>query len=95
MTQQKQFVQRPNTGSLFKNTRRTKDTQPEYTGSGNLKGDEFWISGWVKVRNNGEKYFSFSFTPKKPVYNESQKLPEKKEVREEPFDENFTDEIPF
>jgi len=48
-----------NRGALFKNTRREKDTHPEYNGSINVDGHDYWISAWVKDGKSG-KFFSLS-----------------------------------
>ena len=67
-------------GSLFKNDRKTEDKHPEYKGSAQIKGEEFWVSAWVKTSRDGTKYMSLAFTPKeaknvpqvqeKPVYGQ-------------------------
>jgi hypothetical protein len=51
-------------GALFKNNKRTKDTQPEYTGNCEINGTEFWVSAWIRESKNGEKFFSMAYTPK-------------------------------
>jgi hypothetical protein len=56
------YVQRDNNGSLFKNTYKKTDAQPEYTGNGKFNGVEGKLSGWLKDSQKG-KYISFSFTP--------------------------------
>lgn len=48
-----------NRGVLFKNDRKTKDTQPGYTGSLNVDGVEFFLDAWVKEGKSG-KFFSVS-----------------------------------
>jgi hypothetical protein len=48
-----------NRGALFKNNRREKDTHPEYNGSINVDGHDYWISAWVKEGKSG-KFFSLS-----------------------------------
>ena len=42
-----------NRGILSKNDRREKDTQPEYTGTLNVEGVDYWVNGWVKERKDG------------------------------------------
>jgi hypothetical protein len=53
-----------NTGTLFKNDREGKSANfPEYGGSLNVDGQEFWISAWVKDGKKG-KFFSLAIKPK-------------------------------
>jgi len=55
-----------NRGLIWSNDRKTKDTNPDYTGSLNVKGEEFWISAWKrKADDNPEtETLSFSVRPK-------------------------------
>lgn len=57
-----------NRGVLFKNEK-TKDSQPDYRGSVNVAGTEYWFSGWIKTagpntQNPGSKFLSVSVEPK-------------------------------
>lgn len=58
-----------NKGTLFKNDRRTNERQPEYTGSLDVDGEQYWMSAWIKeagpsARNPGQKFFSIAITKK-------------------------------
>jgi hypothetical protein len=44
-----------NRGSLFSNDRKEKDSHPDYKGSINIDGVEYWISGWKKKIQRGDK----------------------------------------
>jgi hypothetical protein len=52
-----------NRGALFKNTRKERDTHPDYNGSINIDGKEYWLNGWLKEGKSG-KFFSLSVKPK-------------------------------
>lgn len=49
-----------NRGALFKNDRKEKDTQPDYTGSLNVGGVEFFLDAWLKTAESGRKFMSVS-----------------------------------
>lgn len=53
-----------NSGALFINEKRTKDTHPHLRGSATVDGVEYWMSCWTKTDRNGRKYQSLAFTPK-------------------------------
>jgi hypothetical protein len=54
-----------NSGALFKNTEKTKETDRDYSGTLDVDGKEFWVSGWIKVsKKNGTKFLSLSIKPK-------------------------------
>lgn len=50
-------------GSLFKNDRREKDTQPNARGTALIGGVEYEVSAWTKEGRAG-KWQSLSFKPK-------------------------------
>lgn len=54
-----------NSGSLFINDRKESDRHPDFKGSAEVDGVEYWVSMWKKVSKDGSrKYFSLSFQPK-------------------------------
>ena len=60
-----------NRGVLFKNDRKEKDTHPDYKGSINADGVEYWLSAWMKEGAKG-KFMSFSLTPKEQTQTAAQ-----------------------
>jgi hypothetical protein len=55
--------QHDNSGILFRNDKKTRDTDRDYGGSATIAGIEYWISGWIKDGKRG-KFMTFSFKPK-------------------------------
>jgi uncharacterized protein (DUF736 family) len=53
-----------NRGALFKNTKKETDKHPDYRGTVNVGGTEYWISSWLKVAKTGEKYMSLALSEK-------------------------------
>ena len=54
------YETKDNTGSLFKNTRKEKETHPDMTGSARIDGHDVWLSAWTKTDKNGGKYLSIA-----------------------------------
>ena len=50
-------------GVLFKNDRKEDDRHPDYRGSINVGGTEYWLSAWIKKGKKG-KFMSLSVKPK-------------------------------
>ena len=53
-----------NRGSLFKNDKKTEEKHPDMSGSINIDGTEYWISGWKKQSKAGTGFISLSVRPK-------------------------------
>lgn len=60
MTQQ---FSNDNRGAIWKNTRKETDTHPDYTGSINAGGVDYWVSAWIKEGAKG-KFMSLSVKAK-------------------------------
>ena len=63
MSESRQF-DNTNSGALFKNDKKESDKHPDYKGSINVNGTEFWLSSWLKKSKAGATYMSLSVQPK-------------------------------
>jgi len=87
MSEEKKYS---NSGILFTNEKKEKDSQPDRKGSANIDGVDYWIAGWIKTGNKG-KFLTLSFdrkdekTESKPVQNKQDRSS---------FDD-MEDDIPF
>jgi hypothetical protein len=52
-----------NRGVLFKG-KKQQDSHPDYEGSINVGGTEYWLNAWLKTSSNGNKFMSLSVKPK-------------------------------
>lgn len=55
---------RDNTGSIFKNNRKEKDSHPDMKGDIMIDGKSYWVSAWRKIDKNGNPWYSFSVKAK-------------------------------
>ena len=80
-----------NRGVLYRNENKTSENHPDYSGSVNVSGTDYWLSGWLKEsKKDGKKFFSLSVRPK----NDAASKPVNKPVKTaEPDD--FDQSIPF
>ena len=52
------------TGALFKNDKKETEKHPDYKGSINVGGTEYWLSAWIKTSKQGTKFMSLSVKAK-------------------------------
>jgi len=62
-----------NRGILARNDKQGNEARPDYRGSINVAGVEYWISGWLRegregTKLEGQKYMSLSVQPKDASY---------------------------
>jgi hypothetical protein len=72
-----------NRGSLFKNDRKDDAKFPDYKGSINVDGTDYWLSAWIKISKDGNKFMSLSVKNK----NADASLQPKKKPKQEQFDD--------
>lgn len=75
-----------NRGALFKNKKKEDgDKRPNYTGSLNVGGTDYWISAWLETSKAGERFMSLAVQTKDQV-----PLP-KKATTADTFDDDLGD----
>lgn len=77
-----------NKGVLFRNDRKERDNHPDYQGSINIDGRDYWLSAWIKTDKTGKKYMSLA-----PKAKDAE--PAKPAPREPGSDDAFDDDLPF
>ena len=80
-----QYEQKDNSGALFVNDKREKETQPNATGSAMIGGVEYWVSAWTNTSSKGTKYQSLKFERKDAKFDNTAEVQS----------EGLSDEIPF
>ena len=64
-----------NSFALFANTRKMKDTQPDYTGRITINGVNYRLAGWKRVKEEtGLTYLAGRVEPEQEIGNQSQGL---------------------
>jgi uncharacterized protein (DUF736 family) len=58
------MTMKQDTFNLQKNIDRKHDKSPEYRGSINIDGQEYWLAAWINANDDGSKYFSGKVTAK-------------------------------
>jgi hypothetical protein len=77
-----------NKGALFRNDDKdpNDDKDRDYSGSIDIEGTEYWVSGWVRTsKKSGRKFLSLSVKPKQ----------DKPPASKKPRADDFGDEIAF
>lgn len=83
-----------NRGVLFKNERKEKDTDADYTGSyTNVNGEDHWLNAWLAKDKNGNTYMRLSTKLKQEVHAKGMQQA-RKALAPKP-DEGFDTDIPF
>jgi len=91
------FVPKPNSGALFQNDKKEKETHPDLKGDFNIDGVNYWISGWKKTSARGE-FISFAVEKKQaPGLSKTvdDKPAHRPAVQQSADDTFFDDSLPF
>lgn len=100
-----------NKGAIWGNKDKQSDTHPDFKGSINIEGVEYWLSGWKRDPNGNPNAPSvkFAVTRKEEVHNQGfqqaqqaaqQAPPQQQAPQQEPQQQqaprtDFDDDIPF
>lgn len=87
------FEKRDNSGTLFRNDKREKDSHPHAQGTAIIDGVEYWVSAWTKDGAKG-KFQSLSFKRKEERREQVKSKYEDKNSYGDPFDTDPSD-LPF
>lgn len=84
-----------NSGMMKRNENRQSDRHPEFTGSLNVEGVDYWVSAWVNTGRDGgslegKKYFSLKINRKE---QSARPTPKPQQSMNSGFD--IDDDIPF
>jgi hypothetical protein len=85
-----------NRGSIWKNDKKETDNHPDFTGSLNVGGVEYWVSAWKRKPDASEKAPALSFTVKpKDEASGSSKKSSTPAASKSGSSDDFEDDIPF
>ena len=91
----RKFEMKPNTGTLFKNTDKKDDKQPDYKGKILVEGiGEKDLAAWINTARDGKtKYMSLLVSePWKPKPKAAPARPQQSAPQRDP---DFDDDLPF
>lgn len=83
-----------NRGQLWGNKKKESDKHPDFTGTLNVEGVEYWVSGWKRKEGAYEKAPALSFSIKMKEYKPVKKAKPASKVSSN-FDSDDIDSIPF
>jgi hypothetical protein len=81
-----------NRGSIWKNEKKERDTHPDFTGSLNVDGVEYWVSAWKRKEGAGPKAPALSFSVKAKEAREAPRSQPQPAAVVDAFDDS---DIPF
>lgn len=76
------------TGVLFKNDKDGNEKRPDYKGSAEIEGVQYWVSAWIRDGAKG-KFMSMKYEAKEKQQSQQSQTPKPAPV------DDFDDGIPF
>jgi len=83
-----------NRGSIWKNDKKETENHPDFTGSLNVNGVDFWVSAWKRKPDASEKAPALSFTVK-PKDELKSKTPQTMTINQTRQGFDDSEDIPF
>jgi hypothetical protein len=93
----KQFDE-TNRGAIWKNDKKEKDTHPDWRGSINVEGVDYWLSGWSRKQGDNPKSPSVRFSVQRKDAVHGSGMAQAKQAAEPQTFNGFDDmdsDIPF
>ena len=93
------YEQRDNSGSIFVNDRKEKETHPDRTGTAMIDGVMYYVSGWIKQGSKGQ-FLSLAFKRKEEKQTTREPLKGPNSSGRDPIstghlDRDLDDVVPF
>jgi hypothetical protein len=88
------YEMKDNSGSLFANDRREKETHPNAKGTAMIDGREYWVDAWTNTASNGKKYQSLKFKLKEQSADQAHRASLNRGEVKQGYDD-LDDEVPF
>lgn len=66
-------MSKENSGALFKNNDKTKETQPDFRGNITIDGKDYQLSAWKRTSKNGVSYISLQASTKQEFVKKENK----------------------
>lgn len=86
------YEKKPESGALFRNDKKEKDSHPDYKGDALIDGKLYWVSSWVNESKGGKKYMSLAFKLKD---EQAAPKPDAPAQSSGAVDDEFNDACPF
>lgn len=82
-----------NRGQIWGNKKKESDKHPDFTGTLNVEGVEYWVSGWKRKEGAHDKAPAMSFSIKLKEDGAKQSKPT--QAKQPQASNSFDDDIPF